>query len=137
MLAPDKGDTSADQTVDVKGVYADDHAIYLPASVGGHGPHGNQACVHGFGDSYGCFRLAFFRSTTPLGLDAFNRQVLDSPMLPYNPVDYFRFYHDRDGQLRALTYYINPQHDYSYPYTVEKGLWSQPIDLTEMHFAAK
>ena len=137
ILAPDMSDATANQMVDIKGIYTDGHSIYLPASIGGYGQSNDQSCVYGLGTSYGCFRLQFFRSEIPLGQDIFNHEVLASPLPPYNPAEYVRFYNDGTGHTYMMTFYESVHHGYSYPYLVQKGILSHPFDSSVLQFVAK
>jgi hypothetical protein len=108
VLAPDPTDPSANQSVDVKGVYADGTHIYLFTSIGGKGPGEKEACLNPGGATYGCWRIQIFRSVVPLGKLVFNPHPLVSPRLPLNAAAYQRPFIAPDGSLRLIGEFFPP-----------------------------
>ena len=134
VVGIDPSDPMSDQSVDLKGAYADNSYVYILAGSGGRGPGGKLNCVSGGGGSYGCFRLQIFRSSNPLGTHVFNQSALISPRLPFNPTGYDRFFIDNHGQLSILGYFFPPHGNYHVPNLVPPGLRSFPVDLSTLRF---
>ena len=57
----------------------------------------------------GCYRLALARTTTPLGPNAFGRQLLAPDRLPTNTLEYTRFVTDPKSGLSLLGQFMPPK----------------------------
>lgn len=112
VLGLNPADPYANQSADVKGVYADRNYVYLITSLGGTGPDGRATCLNPRGTSFGCYRMQIFRSPSPLGRDVFNPHPLVSPMLPLNPAAYQRPFTAPGGTLRILGMFYNAKAQY-------------------------
>lgn len=134
VLGLNPSDPISDQCVDMKGVYAGANDIYVAAALGGKGPAGTQNCLGAGGDSYGCFRLQIFHTSSPLGPHILNRQPLRSPSLPLNPTAYDRFFIDNRRQLSIMGQFYPPHGDYHEANVVPPGMRSFPIALPALRF---
>jgi hypothetical protein len=133
-------DPSADQSADLKGLYANGGYIYVIVGVGGKGERGDRKCLDPGGTSYGCMRLRIYRSATPLGTDVFNASVLTSPQLPMNPADYQRPCIATDGSVDVIGEFFHPRPTFTYPGgsvlpLQNGGLLIYPLDLPSFKFS--
>ena len=129
----------SNQSADIKGVYVKDDDIYLIAALGGTGPQHDCNCVNPAGNSYGCWRMQIFKSSSPLEEDTFNHHPLYSPRTPFNPSAYQRFFVAPDGSLNIVGMFFAPlPNKFSYPYLLPVGtvgcLIRYPIDLASLKF---
>lgn len=108
VVSLDRADPYSNQSLDLKGVYADQNFVYVIVARGGRGPSGTETCVNPHGTSYGCFRLQILRSSQPLGTDVFDQHPLVAPSLPLNPAAYQRPFIAPDGTLNILGTFLNP-----------------------------
>lgn len=102
VMSPSKDDPYRNTSVDTEGLYVLGNHIIVLSSVGGTGPDGNASCTKPLDKSPGCFRLEITRTSNPLADDSFNEQVLVSPTLPANAVEYPRIVKSPDGQTYLM-----------------------------------
>ena len=96
------GDSLANHTADVFDFFVKGDTIYAVAAVGQFG------CITPLSAIYGCYRTRIASSTSPLGYHIFNKNYVSQPELPFNPMEYTRFFKNPDGSHFMMGQYVAP-----------------------------
>lgn len=86
-----ENDPTANSTADIFDIFVTGDTIYAVAAVGPVG------CVTPLSPLVGCYRTRIASSTTPLGHHIFNKNFVNEPVLPSNPMEYVRFFKTPSG----------------------------------------
>ncbi len=102
VLGIDPTSSLSDAVMDGFDVLTYKNQIFLTLGAGGKG------CTTPASPVYGCYRLQIRFSSAPLTVHGFNRNILVSPILPFNPGEYSSFFRDLSGKYGIIGAYFDP-----------------------------
>ncbi|AZZ37028.1 hypothetical protein CIK05_09560 [Bdellovibrio sp. qaytius] len=126
------GDVTANHVSDIFDFYVKGDTIYAVGAVGGFG------CITPLSPIYACYRTRIASSTTPLGFQIFNKNYVNSPALPFNPMEYVRFFKMPNGSQFMMGQHTTANLNGSNPVTpvIAPGYQKYSIDLNNLKTVA-
>jgi len=136
VMTPDSSDPLRNMSVDTEGLFTADNRIIALNSVGGAGEKGDSPCTKPIDDSPGCYRLEITRTDEPLEKDSFKKEVMISPEVPVNPVEYPRLVTapDKRTYLMINVHGLRSKAASDAGKVIEPGLFLVPFSISSAKF---